>query len=87
MRNGLIITSFRMINAQQKTFCNPPFDKIIHACKRCIQATSKFMYDIFKITMYPVAAFGYTPGTLNDQFLMDVWLNNHFPCKDVESSN
>ena len=28
-----------------------------------------------------------SPGTLNNQFLMDVWLNNHFPCKDVESSN
>ena len=29
----------------------------------------------------------YIPGTLNNQFLMDVWLNNHFPCKDFESSN
>lgn len=27
------------------------------------------------------------PGTLNNKFLMDVWLNNHFPCKDLESSN
>ena len=27
------------------------------------------------------------PGTLNNQFLMDVWFNNNFPCKDFESSN
>ena len=29
----------------------------------------------------------YPPGTLNNQFFMDVWLKDHFPCKDVESSN
>ena len=29
----------------------------------------------------------YIPGTPNNQFLMDVWWNNHFPCKDWESSN
>ena len=22
-------------------------------------------------------------GTLNDAFLMDVWLSNHFPCQDL----
>ena len=27
------------------------------------------------------------PGTPNNHFLMDVWLNNHFPSKDLESSN
>ena len=27
------------------------------------------------------------PGTPNNKFLMAVWLNNHFPCKDFESSN
>ena len=27
------------------------------------------------------------PGTLNNQFLMDVCLNNNFPCKDFASSN
>ena len=27
------------------------------------------------------------PGTPNNQFLMDVWWNNHFLCKDLESSN
>ena len=35
----------------------------------------------------PFGKYIYIPGTLNNQFLMDVWLNNHFPCKDVESSN
>ena len=29
----------------------------------------------------------YLPGTRNNQFLMDVWWNNHFPSKDLESSN
>ena len=29
----------------------------------------------------------YQPGTLNNQFLMDVWWNKPFPCKDFESSN
>ena len=28
-----------------------------------------------------------TPGTPNNHFLMDVWWNNRFPCKDLESSN
>ena len=27
------------------------------------------------------------PGTLNNQFFMDVWGNNHFSNKDLESSN
>ena len=27
------------------------------------------------------------PGTLNNQFWMNVWLNNHSSCKDLESSN
>ena len=27
------------------------------------------------------------PGTLNNHFLMDVWWNNHFPSKGLESSN
>jgi len=26
------------------------------------------------------------PGTPNNQLKMDVWLNNHFPLKDLESS-
>ena len=29
----------------------------------------------------------YIPGTPNNHFLMDVWWNNHFSCKDLESSN
>ncbi len=28
----------------------------------------------------------YIPGTPNNHFLMDVLWNNHFPCKDLESS-
>ena len=28
-----------------------------------------------------------SPGTPNNHFLMDVWWNNHFSCKDLESSN
>ena len=27
------------------------------------------------------------PGTLNNHFFMDVWWNNHFLCRDLESSN
>ena len=27
------------------------------------------------------------PGTLNNNFFMDVWWNNHFPSKGLESSN
>ena len=27
------------------------------------------------------------PGTPNNQFKVDVWWNNHFPCKDLDSSN
>ena len=27
------------------------------------------------------------PGTPNNHFLMDVWWNNHFPSKGLESSN
>ena len=29
----------------------------------------------------------YTPGTLNNYLLMDVWWNNHFPSNELESSN
>ena len=30
----------------------------------------------------------WVPGTLKyNQFFMDVWLNNHFPSKGLESSN
>ena len=29
----------------------------------------------------------FVPGTPNNHFLLDVWWNNHFLCKELESSN
>ena len=37
----------------------------------------------FRWVFYSIYLYIYIPGTPNNHFVTDVWLNNHFPCEDL----